>query len=46
MNFCMEGKKVHIRGDHGLARTLVTLEALKKREGGRGSVLCTGDGKR
>jgi len=30
MNFCIEGKKVHIRGHHKLARTLVTPKALKK----------------
>ena len=30
MNFCMEGKKVHIVGDHRLSRMLVTLKALKK----------------
>ena len=30
MSFCREGEKVHIKGDHKLARTLVTSKALKK----------------
>ena len=30
MSFCIEGEKVHIKGNHKLARTLVTPKALKK----------------
>lgn len=30
LNFSLQGKKLQIRGDHTLTRTLVTTQALKK----------------